>query len=65
MELAVRTHDVLRVWQEAEAIPLIEHAWAFDHLFPICGDPGCPIFEGWTLLSASPPRPPGCDWACW
>jgi alkanesulfonate monooxygenase SsuD/methylene tetrahydromethanopterin reductase-like flavin-dependent oxidoreductase (luciferase family) len=44
--------DLLRVWQEADAIPQIEHAWAFDHLLPIGGDSGGPIFEGWTLLSA-------------
>ena len=44
--------DVLRVWQEADAIPEIEHAWLFDHLMPIGGDPDGPIFEGWTLLSA-------------
>jgi alkanesulfonate monooxygenase SsuD/methylene tetrahydromethanopterin reductase-like flavin-dependent oxidoreductase (luciferase family) len=45
-------HDVLRVWREADAIPEIEHAWLFDHLMPIGGDPGGPIHEGWTLLSA-------------
>src|SRR5580700_960416 len=44
--------DLLRVWQEADAIPQIEHAWAFDHLLPIGGDKDGPIFEGWTLLSA-------------
>jgi alkanesulfonate monooxygenase SsuD/methylene tetrahydromethanopterin reductase-like flavin-dependent oxidoreductase (luciferase family) len=44
--------DVLRVWREADAIPQIEHAWLFDHLMPIGGDPDGPIFEGWTLLSA-------------
>ncbi|HET7018026.1 MAG TPA: hypothetical protein VFI65_29175 [Streptosporangiaceae bacterium] len=44
--------DVLRVWQEADTIPQIEHAWLFDHLMPIRGDPHGPIFEGWTLLSA-------------
>jgi alkanesulfonate monooxygenase SsuD/methylene tetrahydromethanopterin reductase-like flavin-dependent oxidoreductase (luciferase family) len=44
--------DLLRVWQEADAIPEIEHAWLFDHLMPIGGDPNGPIFEGWTLLSA-------------
>ena len=44
--------DVLAVWREADAIPLIEHAWLFDHLLPIGGDPNGPIFEGWTLLSA-------------
>jgi alkanesulfonate monooxygenase SsuD/methylene tetrahydromethanopterin reductase-like flavin-dependent oxidoreductase (luciferase family) len=45
-------HDVLRVWNEADAIPAIEHAWLFDHLLPIGGDPSGPIYEGWTLLSA-------------
>jgi alkanesulfonate monooxygenase SsuD/methylene tetrahydromethanopterin reductase-like flavin-dependent oxidoreductase (luciferase family) len=44
--------DILRVWQEADTIPEIEHAWLFDHLLPIAGDRSGPIFEDWTLLSA-------------
>jgi len=44
--------DILRVWREADAIAQIEHAWLFDHLMPIGGDPDGPIFEGWTLLAA-------------
>ena len=44
--------DLLRVWQEADAVPGIEHAWLFDHLMPIGGDPAGPIFEGWTMLAA-------------
>jgi alkanesulfonate monooxygenase SsuD/methylene tetrahydromethanopterin reductase-like flavin-dependent oxidoreductase (luciferase family) len=44
--------DILRVWREADSIPQIEHAWLFDHLMPIFGDPDGPAFEGWTLLSA-------------
>lgn len=48
----VSYHDILRVWREADAIAPIEHAWLFDHLLPIGGDPSGPIFEGWTLLSA-------------
>lgn len=44
--------DIQRVWREADGIPEIEHAWLFDHLMPIGGDPDGPIFEGWTLLSA-------------
>lgn len=44
--------DVLRVWHEADGIPQIEHAWLFDHLMPLGGDPNGPTFEGWTLLSA-------------
>ncbi|MFJ9537603.1 LLM class flavin-dependent oxidoreductase [Streptomyces sp. NPDC101225] len=45
-------HDLLRVWREADGLAQIEHAWLFDHLMPIGGDPGGPAFEGWTLLSA-------------
>jgi alkanesulfonate monooxygenase SsuD/methylene tetrahydromethanopterin reductase-like flavin-dependent oxidoreductase (luciferase family) len=48
----VSYQDILRVWREADTIPEIEHAWLFDHLMPIAGDPSGPIFEGWTLLSA-------------
>lgn len=44
--------DLLRVWQEADSIPELEHAWIFDHLFPITGDITGSNFEGWTLLSA-------------
>jgi alkanesulfonate monooxygenase SsuD/methylene tetrahydromethanopterin reductase-like flavin-dependent oxidoreductase (luciferase family) len=44
--------DLLRVWREADAVPAIDHAWLFDHLMPIGGDPLGPAFEGWTLLSA-------------
>jgi alkanesulfonate monooxygenase SsuD/methylene tetrahydromethanopterin reductase-like flavin-dependent oxidoreductase (luciferase family) len=50
--MQVDYHDVLRVWREADAIPEIEHAWLFDHLMPIGGDPSGPAYEGWTLLSA-------------
>ena len=44
--------DIRRVWLEADTVPQIEHAWAFDHYFPIASDPMGPIFDGWTLLSA-------------
>ncbi|MDA0160092.1 LLM class flavin-dependent oxidoreductase [Solirubrobacter ginsenosidimutans] len=50
--MQVDYHDILRVWREADAIAEIEHAWLFDHLMPIGGDPLGPAYEGWTLLSA-------------
>jgi alkanesulfonate monooxygenase SsuD/methylene tetrahydromethanopterin reductase-like flavin-dependent oxidoreductase (luciferase family) len=50
--MQVGYQDILRVWREADAIPEIEHAWLFDHLMPIGGDPRGPTYEGWTLLSA-------------
>ena len=48
----VSYRDILRVWREADAVPEIEHAYLFDHLLPIGGDPTGPTYEGWTLLSA-------------
>jgi alkanesulfonate monooxygenase SsuD/methylene tetrahydromethanopterin reductase-like flavin-dependent oxidoreductase (luciferase family) len=44
--------DILRVWQEADTVPSIEHAWLWDHMLPLFGDPSGPILEGWTLLAA-------------
>lgn len=44
--------DMLRVWQEADSIPSIEHAWLFDHFMPLGRDATGPCLEGWTLLAA-------------
>jgi F420-dependent oxidoreductase-like protein len=45
--------DVLRVWQEADAQHIFEHAWLFDHFYPInVPDTSGPCLEGWTLLAA-------------
>jgi len=47
------TYDsMLAVWREADATPVFEHAWLFDHFAPIAGDLDGPCFEGWTLLAA-------------
>lgn len=43
---------MLRVWQEADEIPIFEHAWLFDHFFPLGQDVTGPCLEGWTLLAA-------------
>ncbi|MFB8001166.1 LLM class flavin-dependent oxidoreductase [Nocardia sp. NPDC056000] len=51
-QMQVEYADIVRVWREADDIPEIAHAWLFDHLMPIGGDPDGPIHEGWTLLSA-------------
>ncbi|HEV2239111.1 MAG TPA: LLM class F420-dependent oxidoreductase [Ktedonobacterales bacterium] len=47
--------DMLRVWQEADSLPILEHAWLFDHFVPLVrmgNDPTGPCLEGWTLLAA-------------
>lgn len=48
----VTYEQMLKVWQEAEDIPSIEHAWLFDHFAPIQGDVAGPCLEGWTVLAA-------------
>src|SRR4051812_15360414 len=50
--MQVGYQDLLQVWRAADHIPEIEHAWVFDHLMPIGGDPNGPAYEGWTLLAA-------------
>lgn len=44
--------DVLAVWQEADQIPLIEHAWLNDHFAPPDADISGPFIEGWATLAA-------------
>ena len=44
--------DMLRVWLEADTIPIIEHAWVFDHFIPLGPNPTGQCLEGWTLLAA-------------
>ncbi|MDQ3856072.1 MAG: LLM class F420-dependent oxidoreductase [Chloroflexota bacterium] len=48
------TYDaMLAVWRDADATPVFEHAWLFDHFAPIGGlDINGPCLEGWTLLAA-------------
>jgi F420-dependent oxidoreductase-like protein len=47
------TYDaMLEVWQEADGIESIDHAWLFDHFAPIQGDVSGPCLEGWTVLAA-------------
>ncbi len=47
------TYEVmLKVWQEAEAVTSIEHAWLFDHFAPIQGDIDGSCLEGWAVLAA-------------
>jgi F420-dependent oxidoreductase-like protein len=40
------------MWREADAIPVYQAGWTFDHLYPWRSDPTGPCLEGWTLLAA-------------
>jgi alkanesulfonate monooxygenase SsuD/methylene tetrahydromethanopterin reductase-like flavin-dependent oxidoreductase (luciferase family) len=44
--------EILAVWREADEIPLIEHAWLWDHMVPLRGDVRADALEAWTLLAA-------------
>jgi F420-dependent oxidoreductase-like protein len=47
------TYDaMLAIWRAADALPVFEHAWLFDHFAPIFSDLDGPCLEGWTLLAA-------------
>lgn len=40
------------VWVAADAIPLFESAWNWDHFYPLTGDLTGPNLEAWTMLAA-------------
>ena len=44
--------DILPVWQDADHVPLFEHAWLWDHMVPLRGDVRGAALEAWTLLGA-------------
>ena len=46
------TRKFWRIWQEADGIPALEHAWLFDHFSPINGHLDGPCLEGWQTLGA-------------
>lgn len=43
---------MLEVWRAADARPVFESAWNFDHFYPIRGDTDGPCLEAWVTLSA-------------
>jgi alkanesulfonate monooxygenase SsuD/methylene tetrahydromethanopterin reductase-like flavin-dependent oxidoreductase (luciferase family) len=44
--------EIQRVWREADQVPVLEHAWLWDHLVPLRGEITGAALEAWTLLSA-------------
>jgi len=47
-----RYEAIVRVWRDADEQPEIEHAWLWDHMMPLGGEPDGPCLESWTLLAA-------------
>jgi alkanesulfonate monooxygenase SsuD/methylene tetrahydromethanopterin reductase-like flavin-dependent oxidoreductase (luciferase family) len=44
--------EILKTWLEADAVPVFEHAWLWDHLVPLRGPVTGAALEAWTLLAA-------------
>lgn len=45
--------DMLAMWQRADAMPIFESAWNFDHFYPInVPDTSGPCMEAWVTLTA-------------
>jgi hypothetical protein len=41
--------EIQRIWREADAIPVFEDAWLWDHLVPLRGEVTGAALEAWTL----------------
>jgi alkanesulfonate monooxygenase SsuD/methylene tetrahydromethanopterin reductase-like flavin-dependent oxidoreductase (luciferase family) len=51
-QMGLTYQDILRVWQDADQVPLFGHAWLWDHMVPLRGDVRDAALEAWTLLGA-------------
>ena len=51
-QMGLTYQDILRVWRDADQVPLFGHAWLWDHLVPLRGDVHGAALEAWTLLGA-------------
>jgi alkanesulfonate monooxygenase SsuD/methylene tetrahydromethanopterin reductase-like flavin-dependent oxidoreductase (luciferase family) len=51
-QMGLTYDEILRVWREADQIPVFEHAWLWDHMVPLRGDVSGAALEAWTLLAA-------------
>jgi alkanesulfonate monooxygenase SsuD/methylene tetrahydromethanopterin reductase-like flavin-dependent oxidoreductase (luciferase family) len=51
-QMGLSYEQILTVWQEADQIPVFEHAWLWDHMVPLRGDVTGAALEAWTLLPA-------------
>jgi alkanesulfonate monooxygenase SsuD/methylene tetrahydromethanopterin reductase-like flavin-dependent oxidoreductase (luciferase family) len=51
-QMGATYEQILKVWREADQIPVFEHAWLWDHMVPLRGDIKGAALEAWTLLGA-------------
>src|SRR5215469_1415641 len=51
-QMGLSYEEILRIWREADEIPVFEHAWLWDHMVPLRGEITGAALEAWTLLAA-------------
>src|SRR6478752_3528906 len=51
-QMGLSYEEILRIWREADQIPVFEHAWLWDHMVPLRGEITGAALEAWTLLAA-------------
>jgi alkanesulfonate monooxygenase SsuD/methylene tetrahydromethanopterin reductase-like flavin-dependent oxidoreductase (luciferase family) len=51
-QLGLRYDEIQDFWLAADRVPLIDHAWLWDHMLPLRGDYRAATLEAWTLLAA-------------
>src|SRR5436190_8700606 len=51
-QMGLSYEEILRIWREADQIPVFGHAWLWDHMVPLRGDVRAAALEAWTLLAA-------------
>lgn len=51
-QMGLSYDQILKVWREADQLPVFEHAWLWDHMVPLRGDIKGAALEAWTLLAA-------------
>jgi alkanesulfonate monooxygenase SsuD/methylene tetrahydromethanopterin reductase-like flavin-dependent oxidoreductase (luciferase family) len=51
-QMGLNYQEICSIWRQAEQIEVFEHAWLWDHMVPLRGDPRAAALEAWTLLAA-------------
>jgi alkanesulfonate monooxygenase SsuD/methylene tetrahydromethanopterin reductase-like flavin-dependent oxidoreductase (luciferase family) len=51
-QMGASYEDILGIWRQADAVPVFEHAWLWDHMVPLRGPVNAAALEAWTLLAA-------------
>jgi alkanesulfonate monooxygenase SsuD/methylene tetrahydromethanopterin reductase-like flavin-dependent oxidoreductase (luciferase family) len=51
-QMGVSYAEIQRVWREADELPVLAHAWLWDHMVPLRGPVTGAALEAWTLLGA-------------